>query len=80
MRAGDYYYNRPPLRLSTLLFPPPLRYHGSMEREGQRHCDACGQIIPKMAKLAARENGRDLCLACRIRETQIARGLGPTGS
>jgi len=47
-----------------------------MERDGQRTCDACGQIIPKAAKLATKSpDGRDLCLACRIREAEIAKGL-----
>ena len=45
-----------------------------MERDGVKYCDACGQKIPKMAKLAAREGGRDLCLACQIREAEIAKG------
>jgi hypothetical protein len=45
-----------------------------MERDGQRYCDSCGQKIPKMAKLAAKEDGRDVCLACQIREAQVARG------
>jgi hypothetical protein len=46
-----------------------------MEKDGERHCDSCGQKIPKMAKLATREEGRDLCLACQIREAQIVKGL-----
>ena len=47
-----------------------------MEREGQRICDGCGRIIPKTAKLATKEpDGRDLCLACQIREAQIVKGL-----
>ncbi len=46
-----------------------------MERDGQKFCDSCGQKIPNMAKLAVRENGRDLCLACQIREAQIVKGL-----
>ena len=47
-----------------------------MERDGERICDGCGQKIPKMAKLATKApDGRDLCLACRIRESEIAKGL-----
>jgi len=52
----------------------------NMESEGQtdtlRKCDGCGRIIPKTAKLAVKEpDGRDLCLACQIREAQIVKGL-----
>ena len=46
-----------------------------MEKDGERVCDSCGQKIPKMSKLATREGGRDLCLACQIREAQIHKGL-----
>jgi len=46
-----------------------------MEKDGQRICDKCGQKIPSMSKLATRENGRDLCLACQIREAQDEKGL-----
>jgi hypothetical protein len=48
-----------------------------MERESERICDGCGQKIPPGAKLAAKgPDGRDLCLACQIREAQAAKGLG----
>jgi hypothetical protein len=50
-------------------------YDPHMEKDGERICDACGQRIPKMSKLATRENGRDLCLACQIREAQEHKGL-----
>ena len=46
-----------------------------MEKDGHRFCDSCGQKIPQMSKLASREGGRDLCLACQIREAQIEKGL-----
>ena len=46
-----------------------------MEKDGKRICDSCGQPIPSMSKLATKENGKDLCLACQIREAQIHRGL-----
>ena len=47
-----------------------------MEKDGERFCDSCGQIIGKTAKLAAKDpNGRDLCLACSIRQAQIDKGL-----
>jgi hypothetical protein len=48
----------------------PLFPTMSMTRDGERICDGCGQKIPPFAKLAAREGGRDLCLACQIRESQ----------
>ena len=40
----------------------------------QRVCERCGQKIPATAKLAATEEGRLLCLGCRIRAAQD-RGL-----
>jgi len=40
----------------------------------QRVCERCGQKIPFGAKLAATEDGKLLCLACRIRAAQ-ERGL-----
>jgi predicted CXXCH cytochrome family protein len=46
-----------------------------LEKEGEKFCDSCGQKIPSMSKLATKENGRDLCLACQIREAQIHKGL-----
>jgi RNA polymerase-binding transcription factor DksA len=46
-----------------------------MEKDRDRHCDQCGQKIPKMAKLAVQQRGRDLCLACQIRLAQIEKGL-----
>lgn len=47
-----------------------------VERSGEKFCDGCGQKIPPGAKLATRtEDGRDLCLACQIREAQIVKGL-----
>lgn len=46
-----------------------------MEKNGERFCDSCGQKIPSMSKLAAREDGRDLCLACQIRESEEKKGL-----
>jgi hypothetical protein len=46
-----------------------------MERDGERRCDLCDQRIPKMSKLATRDGGRDLCLACQIRQAQIEKGL-----
>ena len=46
-----------------------------MEQDGEKLCDACGQKIPKMAKLASNQDGRDLCLACQIREAQVTKGL-----
>jgi len=46
-----------------------------MEKDGQRICDRCGLKIPSMSKLATHENGRDLCLACQIREAQEEKGL-----
>jgi RNA polymerase-binding transcription factor DksA len=46
-----------------------------MERDGRRLCDLCGQPIPPMSKLATRQDGRDLCLACQIRQAQIHKGL-----
>ena len=52
-----------------------MGYSGRMEKDGVRTCDGCGQVIPMMSKLATKENGRDLCLACQIREAQIHKGL-----
>lgn len=47
-----------------------------MEKNGERFCDACGQVLPKTAKLDTKDpNGRDLCLACSIRDSQIRKGL-----
>jgi hypothetical protein len=46
-----------------------------MERDGERFCDSCGQKIPQTAKLATREDGKDVCLACQIRQAQIVKGL-----
>jgi hypothetical protein len=47
-----------------------------MEKDGERFCDSCGQVIRKTAKLATKDaNGRDLCLACSIRQAQIDKGL-----
>jgi hypothetical protein len=46
-----------------------------MEKDGERICDGCGQKIPKMSKLATSEGGRDLCLACSIRQAQDLKGL-----
>jgi hypothetical protein len=48
-----------------------------MEKDGERYCDGCGQPIPKMSKLATREEGLDLCLACQIRESERKKGLRP---
>jgi len=45
-----------------------------MEKDGDRYCDRCGQKIPKMAKLATKDGGKDMCLACQIREAEIAKG------
>ena len=53
----------------------PPRYHRGMERDGIRTCDSCGQRIPPMSKLASRQDGKDLCLACQIRLAQIEKGL-----
>lgn len=48
-----------------------------MEKDGVRTCDACGQRIPPFSKLATKSaDGRELCLACRIRESEIKKGLG----
>ncbi|MEQ1887228.1 MAG: hypothetical protein ABL967_19350 [Bryobacteraceae bacterium] len=41
-----------------------------MEKDGEIHCDCCGQTIPKVAKLAAQPDGTHICLACQIRESQ----------
>ena len=63
------------VRLTVDLAP---RYHRGMERDGVRTCDSCGQRIPPMSKLAARQegpDGKDLCLACQIRLAQIEKGL-----
>ena len=58
------------------LAPPFPRYHPIMDLEGDRICDGCGQKIPPGAKLATKTSeGRDLCLACQIREAQITKGL-----
>ena len=46
-----------------------------MERDGDRYCDSCGQVIPKMSRLASHEDGQDLCLACKIRKAQVEKGL-----
>jgi formylmethanofuran dehydrogenase subunit E len=46
-----------------------------MEKDGERYCDRCGQIIPKMSKLAVHENGKDFCLACNIKRAQDEKGL-----
>jgi hypothetical protein len=47
-----------------------------MEKDGVRTCDGCGQRIPSMSKLATKSaDGRDLCLACQIRESEIKKGL-----
>jgi hypothetical protein len=48
-----------------------------MEKDGERFCDSCGQVISKTAKLAVKDpaSGRDLCLACSIRQAQIDKGL-----
>jgi RNA polymerase-binding transcription factor DksA len=46
-----------------------------MEKDGDRICDGCGKPIPKKAMLATKENGKDLCLACQIREAQITKGV-----
>jgi hypothetical protein len=47
-----------------------------MEKDGTRICDGCGQRIPSMSKLAGKSaDGRDLCLACKIRESEIRKGL-----
>jgi hypothetical protein len=52
------------------------RYHAGMEQDGVRTCDGCGQRIPSMSKLATKSSdGRDLCLACQIRESEIKKGL-----
>jgi len=48
-----------------------------MEKDGQRYCDLCGQPIPKMSKLALCQDGKDVCLACQIREAERQKGLGP---
>lgn len=56
--------------------PSDWRYHADKEKDGVRICDGCGQRIPPMSKLAAKsEDGRDLCLACQIRESEIKKGL-----
>jgi hypothetical protein len=41
-----------------------------MEKNGERICDLCGQTIPSMSKLALQRDGKDLCLACQIRESE----------
>jgi hypothetical protein len=49
-----------------------------MEKDGERTCDGCGQPIPKMSKLALKSgDGKDLCLACQIRESERRKGLRP---
>jgi predicted CXXCH cytochrome family protein len=45
-----------------------------MEKDGERICDVCGQPIPAMSKLALRQEGKDLCLACQIREAERKKG------
>jgi len=55
-----------------------LRKMVPMEKDGERTCDGCGQPIPKMSKLALKsEDGKDLCLACQIRESERKKGLRP---
>ena len=46
-----------------------------MEKDGDRYCDLCGRPIPKQAKLATSEKGKDMCLACQIRDAQVNKGL-----
>jgi hypothetical protein len=46
-----------------------------MKKDGQRYCDLCGQPIPKMSKLALQQDGKDVCLACQIREAERRKGL-----
>jgi len=46
-----------------------------MEKDGDRYCDSCGQVIPKMSKLASKVGSQDLCLACKIRKAQDEKGL-----
>ena len=47
-----------------------------MEKDGLRLCDHCGKPIPSQAKLAVKDsNGKDMCLACQIRDAQIDKGL-----
>jgi CRISPR/Cas system-associated protein Cas10 (large subunit of type III CRISPR-Cas system) len=53
----------------------PTRYDRHMEKAGERYCDLCGRPIPKQAKLATREDGKDICLACQIRDAQVTKGL-----
>ena len=49
-----------------------------MEKDGERFCDSCGQFLPKTAKLAIKDDqGRDLCLACSIRDGQIRKEPKP---
>jgi len=55
----------------------PVFYHRLMEKGGERFCDACGQPIPRMSKLAVKEDGKDLCLACQIRESERKKALRP---
>ena len=56
-------------------FAPPSGYHLDMEKDGDRYCDLCGRPIPKQAKLATSEKGKDMCLACQIRDAQVNKGL-----
>ena len=53
-----------------LLRWPVRPYNKFMEKDGERICDLCGQTIPKMSKLALKQDGKDLCLACQIRESE----------
>ena len=46
-----------------------------MEKDGDKYCDRCGTIIPKMSKLALHEDGKDYCLSCKIRKAQDEKGL-----
>jgi hypothetical protein len=41
-----------------------------MEKDGERYCDGCGQKLLKTAKLVSNEGGKELCLSCRIGESQ----------
>jgi len=46
-----------------------------MEQNQQRVCAGCGQPIPSMSKLAQKTaDGKELCLACQIREAEIRKG------
>jgi hypothetical protein len=48
---------------------------GESQAAPQPRCDACGQPIPPLAKLAASVDRRLLCLACTIRQSQLTKGL-----